>query len=53
MHVLEGQVQALGPVVHEAPHEAVNVERGPAGGKHHDQCNCGTEKGDWVSARAL
>lgn len=44
MHVLEGQVQALGPLGHKAPHEAVNVERGPADPKHHDQHNCrGTE----------
>lgn len=53
MHVLEGQVQALGPAGHEAPHEAVDVERGPAGGKYHDQDDCGKEEGDWVSARAL
>lgn len=53
MHVLEGQVQALGPAGHEAPHEAVDVERGPAGGKYHDQDDCGKEEGDWVSARTL
>lgn len=45
MHVLEGQFQALGPLVHKAPHEAVSVERGPADPKHHDQHNCGGTKG--------
>lgn len=45
MHVLEGQVQTLGPLGHKAPHEAVNVERGPADPKHHDQHNCGGTEG--------
>lgn len=48
VHVLEGQVQALGPVGHKAPHEAVDVERGPADPKHHDQDNCG-QKGSLFS----
>ena len=41
VHVLEGQEQALGPAGHKTPHEAVDVERGPADPEHHDQYNCG------------
>ena len=45
VHILEGQEQALGPVRHEAPHKAVDVERGPADPKHNDQHNCGQRGG--------
>ena len=45
MHVLEGQVHALGPAGHKAPHEAIDVERGPADSKHHDQHDCRDTEG--------
>lgn len=40
VHKLEGQDQALGPVGHQAPHEAVSMEWSPADAKHHNQRNC-------------
>lgn len=50
MYVRIGQVQALGPVGHEAPHEAFDVERGPADAKHQDQHNCGGREGSLGAA---